>query len=101
MNTHVKNAKPWTCKNGHWLGQTVRLAVSKKGRKYHVTRLNLFRHAIDIQSETPEEVDIVAVLEGTVPVVKCDVPGCGEMRAWFIGEEAIEHLLERRQASYG
>lgn len=62
-----------------------------------MTRLNLFRHAIDTQAEAPEAVDVVAVLEGTVPVVKCDVPGCGESRAWFIGDEAIEHLLERRK----
>ncbi len=94
-----KNAKPWVCKNGHCLGQTGRIEVKKNGRKYHVTRLNLFRHAIDMQAETPEEIEIVAVLEGTVPVVRCDVPGCGEMRTWFIGEEAIEHLLESRTSS--
>jgi hypothetical protein len=79
------NAKPWTDKNGHWLGQIVRVRVYKAGRKYHEERLNLFRHAIDVQAESPEEIDILAVLavKGTAPVVKCDVPGCNEMRAWF------------------
>ena len=96
--TDGNGAKPWTCKNGHWLGQTVRMEVNKDGRKFYVTRLHLFRHAIDTEAETPEEVDVVAELKGTVPVIKCDVAGCGESKAWFIGEEALEHLLENRKA---
>jgi hypothetical protein len=97
MKPNGNGAKPWVCENGHWLGQTVRAEVNKDGRKIYVTRLNLFRHAIDTKAERPEEVDVVAVLEGTVPVVQCDVPGCGASRSWFIGEGALEHLLMQRK----
>ena len=60
----------------------MRMEVNQNGRKRYVTRLNLFRHAIDTQAEMPEEVDVVAVLEGTVPVVKCDVPGFAARAGW-------------------
>jgi hypothetical protein len=85
--------KSWKCGNGHQLGQVVRVEVNNNGRKHYVTRLNLYRHAIDMQAETPEEVDVIAVLEGTTLNVRCDVPGCGASRAWFIGQEAMEHLV--------
>lgn len=90
-----RRAKPWVCPDGHILGQTVRIEVNNNGRKRYVTQLNLYRHAIDMEAETPESVDVVAVLEGTVPVVECDI--CHKTRPWFIGEETIEHLLEQRK----
>ena len=95
IKTVGKVAKPWMCPAGHVLGQTVRAEVNKRGRKFYVTRLHLYRNAIDMNVETPENVDVIAVLEGTVPVIECSI--CHQNRTWFIGEDAIEHLLEQRK----
>lgn len=78
--------KMWKCKNGHALG-----SVGTNGSK--VVQLYLFRQAIDMGDEHPEEVDVVAVVEGYVADVRCSVPGCGAVRTWVPGEAALRRLL--------
>jgi len=60
----------------------------------HVSRLLLLRRAIDLSQMYPEEVDIIGALEGTMLHIRCDVTGCGEVRTWEIGQDAIERLME-------
>lgn len=81
-------SKQWKCKKqaGHVLGFIERVHKSQNGHKVHIERLSLLRHAIDLCAETPAEVDVVAVIEGFSPTVKCDVPGCGAERTWWPGE---------------
>ena len=96
MNGHLDELKQWKCKNGHVLGVVERARVENcQGRTWHVSRLILFRHAIDLSQPEPEEVDVIGVAEGTVLHIRCDVPGCGEIRPWEIGQDAIEWLMER------
>ena len=76
----------WKCKNGHVLGQ-----VARNGR--NVRQLLLYRQAVDLEMGKPEEVEVMAVIEGLVIDVSCSI--CGAARTWAPGEEAIRRLLER------
>ena len=78
--------KSWKCKNGHELG-----SVQRNANK--LVQLRLYRHAIDLFLEHPEELDVIAVIEGYVVDVRCSVPGCGELRTWVPGEAAMNKLL--------
>jgi hypothetical protein len=40
-------------------------------------------------------VDMIANIEGTVMDIRCSVPGCGEVRTWWMGEESVEMFLEK------
>ncbi len=90
MNIQLDGLKQWKCKNGHVLGVVERVKVGKR----HVSRLMLFRHAIDLARLQPEEVDVIGALEGTMLHIRCDIPGCGEVRPWEIGQDAYERLVE-------
>lgn len=78
--------KVWKCPNGHGLG-----VVRKNGRGLH--QLLLYRHAISDENLNPRSVDVMAVVEGSVMDIRCDI--CQEMRTWIIGQEAIDKLLAR------
>jgi len=79
--------KAWKCKNGHVIGQ-----VRKAGNGIH--QLLLYRQAVDFEGE-PEEVDVMAVVEGTVMEIRSSI--CDEVRTWVTGQVAMEKLIE----SYG
>ena len=83
-----KERKPWKCKNGHELG-----SVGRNGNgSSKVQRLFLYRTAIDMGGEHPEDVDVLAVVEGYVVDVRCSV--CGALRTWVPGEAALRRLLD-------
>ncbi|HPS41355.1 MAG TPA: hypothetical protein PK040_02040 [Anaerolineaceae bacterium] len=74
--------KIWRCGKGHALG-----VVRRNGRG--VEQLLLYRHAI--AGGSSEQVDVMAVVEGSVMDIRCDI--CGEMRTWAIGQAAFERLM--------
>lgn len=80
----AEDLKIWTCKSGHALGQ-----IRRSGRGIH--QLFLYRQAVSFDQETPEQVDILAVIEGTVLDIRCGI--CGEVRTWMAGQEAMDRLL--------
>jgi hypothetical protein len=83
--------KQWRCPNGHILGVVERASfTTQAGHRGHVSRLLLYRQAIGVDLEN--EVDVIAVVEGTAPFVRCSI--CGEVRAWYIGADALERLKE-------
>ena len=86
--------KQWTCKNGHVLGVIRREPVSSNGAKSYETRLIKYRNAIDLTVERPADVEVDCEPEGTVHDVRCNIPGCGEMRTWWAGRAGLERLLE-------
>jgi len=91
-----KNLKRWKCANGHVLGVVERAEVRRNGaRPYYVARLMLFREAVDEDGERMEDVDVMAVIEGTTLDVRCSV--CGGKRSWWIGADALERLVRRGQ----
>lgn len=77
--------KPWACANGHIMGQ-----VKRNGSG--VRQLLLYRHAVDPNAETPENVDLIGRLEGTVFDIRCDL--CGAVRSWQMGREAVEKVRD-------
>jgi hypothetical protein len=98
MITQLDGLKQWKCANGHVLGVVERVTYENSlGQTRHVTRLLLFRHAIDVCEEHPAEVEVIGPLEGTMPGIICDVEGCGEVRPWEMGRDAVERLIEKLQ----
>lgn len=68
----------WKCRNGHLLGHVQRVQVGGQ----RVSRLLLFREAVDLSANGDmAEVDVMAVVEGTVLDVKCSC--CGAFRPWY------------------
>jgi hypothetical protein len=104
MDGRLDGLKQWKCKNNHLLGIVDRVAVSGNVGKYHVARLILFRHAIDLDPTSSlvlDDVDVIGNIEGTVMDIRCSVPGCGEVRTWYLGEAALERLIEKRRERIG
>lgn len=84
----------WKCRNGHTLGLVKRMKVATEaGRAGHVSRLMLFRQALDREALEPADVDVIANVEGTALEIRCSV--CGEVRPWYIGADALERLMEK------
>jgi len=91
--------KQWKCKNNHLLGIVERVHVSSDRGKYNVSRLILFRQAIDIDPTSTAslaDVDVIGNIEGTVMDIRCSIPGCGEVRTWWMGEAALDMFLASR-----
>lgn len=87
------------CPNGHGVGRIVRDEVSdSSGRRYYVTRLRLFRFAVDLNQGTPHEGIEFATVEGTTLEITCNL--CLGKTAWYPGEEAINHLVKTRKKLY-
>ena len=64
---------------------------SKRSRGW-VTRLLLYREAVDNREDVPADVDVIAVLEGTVFDVRCSI--CGRTRTWYAGDVEMDALLD-------
>ena len=82
----AETLKPWKCENQHTLGQ-----VRRNGSG--VRQLILYREAVDPEAEHPEDVDVIAIVEGHVMDVRCSI--CGSTRTWVPGQEALARLLEQ------
>lgn len=92
----MDGARDWTCEHGHVLGQSFRAEVYEHGKRHYVPRLLVYRHAVDRTAARPQPVDVIVVLEGTAPVVECDI--CHSKRTWMIGAQALERLVQRTLA---
>ncbi len=87
--------KAWRCPNGHILG----LAQREKVDGRWVTRLALYREAVDPTADAPAEVDVVAVVDGSALDVRCSV--CGAVRSWSVGQDALMRFLEVYFGAHG
>jgi hypothetical protein len=96
-----ENIKRWKCPKGHVLGLVERVKVEGRatpnGHVLHVSRLMLFRQAIDADADPLEDVDVIAAVEGTALEIRCSV--CGEVRPWYIGADAMERLIGGNHAN--
>jgi len=81
--------KQWLCKEGHVLGT---IQWNGNGVPY----LMLYRHAVDMDAEEPEAVDVIGPLMGQMPIC-CDVEGCGDVRWWTMDPKALAHFLRNMQ----
>jgi len=91
IGVEMDDLKQWRCSSGHVLGQ-----VKRNGRG--IRKLLLYRHAVDMSAEVPEQVDIIGEIEGTVLRIRCDVVGCDEVRTWEIGKEAAQRVVQKYAA---
>lgn len=80
----TEEMKQWRCKHGHLLG-----LVTRNGSG--LRQLLLLRHAVD--QEGSADVDVMAVVSGTVMEIRCDI--CNDMRTWYQGDEDLRLLIER------
>lgn len=90
--------RQWKCENGHVLGVVERVRASSDGTKYHVSRLMLFRQAIDLDPVSPlslADVDVIANIEGTVMDIRCSC--CSSIRTWWMGAATLERFMESRE----
>ena len=81
--------RQWKCPHGHVLGLVKRVRMGPG----HISRLLLFRSAVDPAAEDPARVEVFAVIEGTALDIQCDI--CGEVRPWYIGADALEILKSK------
>jgi hypothetical protein len=81
----MEDLRTWRCQNGHGLG-----VVKRNGSGMY--QLLLYRHAVATDGVDDVQVDVMAVVEGSVMDIRCEI--CGEMRTWVIGQAALERLLE-------
>lgn len=96
MDGNLGSLKQWKCEKGHVLGVIRRdKAKAESGRDFWVSRLMLFRQAVDLNAQAMTDVDVIALIEGTTLDVRCSVPGCNCSRTWWMGEDALERVLER------
>lgn len=96
MDGRLDGLKQWKCPNGHVIGVIDHVSLKNgQGKSRHVSRLLLFRHAVDLSQSNLMAADVVGDVEGTMLHIKCDVAGCGAIRSWWIGEDALERLLEQ------
>jgi len=99
MDGKLDKLKQWKCEKGHVLGVIRRdRDTTESGREFWVSRLMLFRQAVNLDAVKAENVDVMALIEGTTLDVKCSVPGCGSSRTWWAGDDAYERLMERLRA---
>ena len=84
----LEDLKRWKCTHDHVLG----VVRSEKADHYRITRLLLFRQAIDENTSTLQDVDVIAVIESATDV-RCSV--CDATRTWWMGEAEMERLMNR------
>lgn len=76
----TKEVVVWKCPNGHGLG-----VVIENGSG--VRQLALYRDAVDIQAEIPEDVDVLGLVVGKMEI-RCSA--CGELRTWYPDSQTRE-----------
>lgn len=81
----MADTKQWRCKNDHVLG-----VISWNGSG--IPQLMLYRHAVDLTADEPEQVDVMGPLQGRMPV-RCDVDGCNSVMPWKASEAVMKELL--------
>ena len=82
----MNDMKPWLCKNKkHRLGM-----ITWNGDG--IPQLMLYRHAVDLDTEHPAQVDVIGPLEGRMPV-RCDV--CDEVSMWEVSLDVLLAMIGR------
>lgn len=93
---NFRNLKKWKCDGNpaHVLGllRRVESRVTVEGQtiRYHTTQVMLFKEAVDLDAEPPDEIEVVGYVEGlmlTNMTWKCTC--CGTVKKWHPGEEAL------------
>jgi len=103
MDGILDGLKHWKCGKGHVLGVIKREKIKTKlddgiEVEYHTTVLMIFRKAIDLSSETMDDVDVAGTLYSRMLLGfqwKCSVLGCGCFRDWHPDDDALDWVKKR------
>lgn len=102
MDGNFYGAKQWKCRNGHVLGvvlsKRIKTQVEDIKVEYNTSVLIIFRKAIDLNSETMDDVDACGILYGRMLLYfrwECSVLGCGCHRDWYPDDDALDWLQKR------
>lgn len=97
----LADLKRWCCDKNrdHILGviERVQVRVRRKDStrlRYFTTRLSIFRNAVDMGAEVPDEIEVAGVVDGKMLNLtwKCSVPGCGSTKEWHPDVGVVELL---------
>jgi len=100
--SNFENLKKWKCdaNESHVLGILKRVEakaqVDGETIRYHTTQVILFREAVDVDREIPNDIEVAGYIEGSLLMHmtwKCTC--CGTTKTWHPGEEALAWLYER------
>lgn len=83
-DTNTTDERFWKCPNGHVLG-----SIQRNGNR--TPQLALYRHAIDLEVDELDEVEVIGLVLGRMPV-RCDA--CDEVALWDISADALAELYE-------
>jgi len=91
--------KKWKCGKGHVLGvierKQVRAVVGGLKVEYFTAQLLIYRNGVDLDAGKPE---VAGSIYGRMLLGfswNCNVPGCGCVKEWHPGEDALEWLRNR------
>ena len=84
----------WRCPEGHVLG-----VVERNGS--NVSRLLLYRQAVDLEADAPGDPEVLGVLDGIggMDSIRCSL--CGGMRNWDPDREGMRRLLKKLATQRG
>ena len=77
----------------HVLGQ-MRVQEVDGGR---LVILEVYRNAVDLEAESPAEVDICNIVHGK-SFIRCNVDGCEYVGIWHMRNDTIRALAKRKPA---
>jgi hypothetical protein len=72
-------------KHKHILGQMIE-EVQSSGR--HITVLHVYQNSIDMDAESPAEVEVSVLIYGKA-FVRCTVSGCDYVGIWHFGDDVL------------
>lgn len=98
----LNGMKRWQCDKNkdHTLGVIervkVKLQVDGTTLRYFTSRLIVFRQAVDMSAEIPQEIEVAGTLDGKMlsMVWICSVPGCGCIKEWHPNDELLEYMVK-------
>lgn len=86
----------WTCEQGHVLGVMVsgkeKMMLGNRQFNYPTTHLLLFHNAIDLNSDVPEDIDVVGFLDSKILNMtwRCSICNC--VTKWHPNKKIVAHM---------
>lgn len=87
----AKERRFWKCDNGHVIGEVKHVVMGDR----RIRALMLYEHSTEKQ---PAELPPLRLrLIGDAEQIGCTVLGCGCVRDWHIGQDALDELMSKRK----
>ena len=98
--SRLSTMEQWRCPHddNHVLGVMVddkeKVTVKDRHIVYSTTRLIIFRNAVDLSAELPDEIEVAGVLDGKYLNMHWRCSICKNTKKWNLGREIVRHLTE-------